>query len=138
MEVRRNYPCITIVHIKKFEILKAQEIRKRKGREKVVRMVKAYKAKIKSQKELDEHRRGGHAQYSPDCPECKRGYAKQRSHRRLPVKMGGELSIDVAGPYVEGLPVTDRREKKELWPRYMLVGAFVPFPHKEAKQRYER
>ena len=42
----------------------------------------ASKVRIKSQQELGEHRRQGHPQYSPDCPECKRGAAKQRTHQR--------------------------------------------------------
>ena len=94
--------------------------------------------KFKNQQELDEHRREGHVQYSPDCPECKRGAAKQRPHHRAPVRQGGELSIDIAGPYAPGIPVTDRPVVKTQWPRYMLVGAFIPFGDKEVKQRYEQ
>ena len=49
----------------------------------------ALKLKIKSQQQLDEHRRQGHPQLSPDCPECKRGAAKQRSHQRASTRQGG-------------------------------------------------
>ena len=49
-----------------------------------------------------------------------------------------ELSVDIAGPYAEGIPVTDRPAAKQLWPMYLLVGAFVPFGDKEAKARYEQ
>ena len=36
----------------------------------------AVKLKFKSQQELDQHRREGHINYSPRCPECKSGTAK--------------------------------------------------------------
>ena len=52
--------------------------------------------------------------------------------------MGGELSVYLSGPFIKGLPVTDRREKEELWPRYMVVGAFVPFTPKGAQDRYDQ
>ena len=46
--------------------------------------------------------------------------------------------MDLSGPFIKGLPVTDRREKEELWPRYMVVGAFMPFTLKEAQDRYDQ
>ena len=49
----------------------------------------ALKVRIKTQQQLDEHRRQGHIQYSPDCPECKRGAAKQRAHYRAFTSVGG-------------------------------------------------
>ena len=101
-------------------------------------LYKAVKLKFKSQQELDQHRREGHINYSPHCPECKSGTAKQRPHHRAAVRQGGELSIDIAGPVHPGIPVTDRPVVKSLWPRYMLVGAFVPFGEKEAKEWYEQ
>ena len=101
-------------------------------------LFKALKIKIRSQQELDEHRRQGHPQYSPDCPECKRGAAKQRSHQRVFTRQGGELSVDLGGPYRAGVPVTDRVVAKHQWPKYMLVGAFIPFGENEAKARYEQ
>ena len=98
----------------------------------------ALQIRIKTQQELDEHRRQGHVQYSPDCPECKRGAAKQRSHQRAFTRQGGELSVDIGGPYNPGVPVTDRIVAKHQWPKFMLVGAFIPFSEKEAKVRYEQ
>ena len=83
----------------------------------------ALKLKIKNQQEMDEHRRQGHPEYSPDCPECKRGAARQRQHFRAPTRQGGELSVDIGGPYAQGVPVTDRPVAKHQWPKYMLVGA---------------
>ena len=53
------------------------------------KLFKALKVKIRSQKELDEDRRQGHPKYAPDCPECKRGAAKQRSHQRVFTRQGG-------------------------------------------------
>ena len=94
--------------------------------------------KIKTQQQLDEHRRQGHLRYSPDCPECKRGAANQRPYHRALTRQGGELSIDIGGPYIPGVPVTDRPAAKHQWPRYMLVGAFIPFGEKEAKARYDQ
>ena len=81
----------------------------------------ALKLRIKTQQQLDQHRREGHVQYSPDCPECKRGAAKQRSHQRALTREGGELSVDIGGPYNPGVPVTDRIVAKHQWPKYMLV-----------------
>ena len=104
----------------------------------MIKLVTSFRVKLKTQKELDDHRRGGHAQYSPDCPECKRGAAKKRPHRRLQTRMGGELSVDISGPSIKGLPVTDRREKEGLWPRYMVVGAFTSYTPKEAEDRYDQ
>ena len=46
--------------------------------------------------------------------------------------------MDIGGPYVQGVPVTDRPVARHQWPRYMLVGAFVPFGEKEAKARYDQ
>ena len=95
----------------------------------------ALKLKIKTQQQLDEHRRQGHPRYSPDCPECKRGAAKQRSHQRVFTRQGGELSVDLGGPYRPGVPVTDRVVAKHQWPKYMLVGAFIPFGEKKKLKR---
>ena len=46
--------------------------------------------------------------------------------------------MDVGGPYRPGYPLTDRVTAKHHWPRYMLVGAFIPFSQKEAMARYEQ
>ena len=46
--------------------------------------------------------------------------------------------MDIVGPYGEGLPVTERKVAKHQLPRYMLVGAFVPYGQSEAKARYEQ
>ena len=46
--------------------------------------------------------------------------------------------MDIGGPYQPGVPVTDRMVARHQWPRYMLVGAFIPFGEKEAKARYEQ
>ena len=107
-------------------------------KERVAKLLQAVKIRLKSQKELDEHRRAGHPRYSPDCPECKRGVAKQRPHKRLATKVGGELSVDIAGPYPKGVPVTDREVVEELWPIYLVVAAFIPYSLKDSKDRYER
>ena len=54
------------------------------------------------------------------------------------MRQGGELSIDIEGPYTPGVPVTDRKVTEGLWPRYFLAGAFVPFAEKDARERYEK
>ena len=46
--------------------------------------------------------------------------------------------MDLGGPYQPGVPVTDRLVAKHQWPRYMLVGAFVPFADKAAQARYQQ
>ena len=61
------------------------------------------------------------------------GAARQRPHYRAPTRQGGELSVDIGGPYAKGVPVTDRPVAKHQWPRYILVGAFVPFGDRKKK-----
>ena len=114
-----------------------REVEEKQGevRSYFAKLYSALKVKLKSQSELDEHRRQGHIQYSPDCPECKRGVAKQRPHHRTMTKEGGELSIDIGGPYQLGIPVSDQYVAKHRHPRYMLVGAFIPFSERDAKVR---
>ena len=51
---------------------------------------------------------------------------------------GGELSIDIGGPYAVGIPVVDRYVAKHRHPRYMLVGSFIPFSERDAKARYDK
>ena len=51
---------------------------------------------------------------------------------------GGELSVDIGGPYPVGIPVSDQTVAKHRHPRYMLVGAFIPFSERDAKARYEQ
>jgi len=118
--------------------LRMKEVNRLKVRDHYAKLYNALKLRLRSQKELDEHRRQGHPRYSPDCPECKRGAAKQRSHQRLFTREGGELSVDIGGPYRQGYPLTDRITAKQYWPKYMLVGAFIPFSQKEAMARYEQ
>ena len=74
-----------------------------------------FKLRLRIQQEVDEHPRGGHVRYSADCPECKRGAAVARPHERAFTRQGGELSVDIAGPFVEGVPVTDRVVGKHQW-----------------------
>ena len=96
--------------------LRREDEKRREIRDFYTKLLKALKIKIRSQQELDEHRRQGHPKYSPDCPECKRGAAKQRSHQRVFTRQGGELSVDLGGPYRAGVPVTDRIVAKHQWP----------------------
>ena len=92
---------------------------------------------MRTQGDLDKHRRQGHIEYSPDCPECKRGTAKQRAHHRAVTKEGGELSVDIGGPYPVGLPVSDQPNiAQHRYPKYLLAGAFIPFSQKEALDHY--
>ena len=118
--------------------LRKTEDKERKIRDYFSDFYNALKLKFKTQAELDQHRREGHVNYSPHCPECKNGTVKQRPHHRQALKQGGELSIDVAGPFSPGMPVTDRPVVKARWPRYMLVGAFIPFKEKESLEQYEQ
>ena len=100
-----------------------------------VNLLTVSKMRIRSQEELDEHRRQGHPKYPPDCPECKKGVAKQRAHHRAATREGGELSIDIGGPYQPGTPVTDQiNVAQHRYPRYMLVGAFIPFSEKGCEE----
>ena len=121
-----------------FNMLKMRMQQTRTIREYFVNLYKALKLRLRTQTALDDHRRGGHARYSPDCPECKRGAATHKSHERLFTCQGGELNVDIRGPYAEGIPVIDRVVARHQWPRYLLVGTFVPFGDKEAKARYEQ
>ena len=136
--VYNNCPYANQEVLKIVKKLRDIEEKNRQVRIYYANLFNALKLRIKNQQQLDEHRRQGHPQHSPDCPECKRGAAKQRSHQRAFTRQGGELSVDIGGPYHPGVPVTDRMVAKHQWPKYMLVGAFIPFGEKEAKARYEQ
>ena len=76
----------------KMRVEREREVVEEKQREIISYFAKLYsalKVRLRSQGELDEHRRQGHIQYSPDCPECKRGVAKQRPHHRAATREGG-------------------------------------------------
>ena len=97
--------------------LRNLEAKRRKVRDFYTNSFNALKLKIRFQQQLDERRRQGHPRYSPVCPECKRGAAKQRSHQRVFTRQGGEFSVDLGGPYRPGVPVTDRVVAKHQWPK---------------------
>ena len=138
MDVINNCPYVNLDTVSAIKDWKTDLEKQREKRNHLVGLYRPLKPKIKTQSQLDEHRRQGHLKYSPDCPECKRGAAKQRAHQRLFTRQGGELSVDIAGPYAEGLPVTDRKVASHQNPKYMLVGAFTPFGKAEVKARYEQ
>ena len=69
-----------------------------------------------------------------------RGAGVARPHQRAYVRAGGELAIDIAGPFPNGLPVSSKPvgASKTQLPKYILVGVFIPFNKTEADERYER
>ena len=137
--VRNHCPYANKEVLKIVQRLREIEDHQRLARTYFAQLFTALKVRLRTQGELDEHRRQGHIQYSPDCPECKRGVAKQRAHHRAAIREGGELSVDIGGPYPVGIPVSDQPNiAKHRYPRYMLVGAFIPFSEKDAKRRYEQ
>ena len=87
--VRNNCPYANQEVLKIVKKLRELEEKRREVRVYYVNLFTALKVRIKTQQQLDEHRRQGHIQYSPDCPECKRGAAKQRSHQRAFTREGG-------------------------------------------------
>ena len=126
--VRNNCPYANEEVLRIVEKLRKIENQQRNVRVYFANMYSALKLRIKTQAELDQHRREGHVQYSPDCPACKRGVAKQRPHYRAECKEGGELSIDIGGPYVVGIPITERALKAgTLYSKWLLAGAFYTF-----------
>ena len=86
----------------------------------------------------NRHRRKSHKQYPQFCPECLRGTGGTRPHHRLARPGGGELSIDISGPFPEGITPTDRPVTEADRPQYILVGAFTPFAQETALRRWER
>ena len=97
---------------------------------------KTMSLRLKTWAELRRHRAGGHVQFSPDCPECRQGARAVRPHARKGERVGGDLSIDIAGPFEEGLPVTDRPVSQAKNSVSFLVGAFIPFSSEEAHDNY--
>ena len=87
--VRNNCPYANQEVLNIVKKLREIEDTNRKVRAFYANLYIALKLRIKTQQELDEHRRHGHVQYSPDCPDCKRGAAKQRSHQRVFTRQGG-------------------------------------------------
>ena len=78
--VRNNCPYANQEVLNIVKKLHELEEKRRRIRVYYANLYTALKLRIKTQQELDEHRRQGHVQYSPDCPECKRGAAEQRAH----------------------------------------------------------
>ena len=87
--VRNNCPYANQEVLNIVRKLRGLEDKRREVRVYYANLFTALKVRIKTQPQLDEHRRQGHVQYSPDCPECKRGAAKQRSHQRALTREGG-------------------------------------------------
>ena len=87
--VYNNCPYANEEVLKIVKKLREIEETNRRVRVYYVNLYHALKLKIKNQQQLDEHRRQGHPEYSPDCPECKRGAARQRPHFRAPTRQGG-------------------------------------------------
>ena len=137
--VKNNCPYANKEVLKIVKKIRDFDEKARHKEECYVNLLTVAKRRLHSQGELDEHRRQGHVKYSPDCPECKKGVTKQRAHHRAEIKGGGELSVDIGGPYQPGTPITDQiNVAKHRYPKYMLVGAFIPFNEKDAKRRYEQ
>ena len=74
--VRNNCPYANQEVLNIVKKLRELEEKRRRIRVYYANLYTALKLRIKTQQELDEHRRQGHVQYSPDCPECKPGAAK--------------------------------------------------------------
>ena len=87
--VRNNCPYANQEVLKIVRRLRDLEDKRREVRVYYTNLFTALKVRVKTQQQLDEHRRQGHIQYSPDCPECKRGAAKQRAHYRAFTREGG-------------------------------------------------
>ena len=60
------------------------------------------------------------------------GLGISRPHSRQANRVGGELSIDIAGPFEKGVFPTDQPIGKVG--KYFLVGAFVPLSSREAAE----
>ena len=93
--VRNNCPHANEEVLRIVKKLRGLEDKRREISVNYTNLFSALKVRIKTQQQLDEHRRQGHIQYSPDCPECKRGAAKPRAHYRAFTRVGGELSVDI-------------------------------------------
>ena len=52
--------------------------------------------------------------------------------------MEDRLTLVYPGPFNSGIPATDRNVAKHQQPRYMPVGAFIPFSERDAKARHEQ
>ena len=86
--VRNNCPYANQEVLKIVKKLREMEEKRRRIRVYYANLYTALKLRIKTLQELDEYRRQGHVPHSPDCPECKRGAAKQRSHQRAFTRQG--------------------------------------------------
>ena len=61
-----------------------------------------------------------------------------RCHSRKAEREGGYLSVDIAGPFAEGMPVTDRPVAMGENPKYFQVGALGPISVEEPQERHDR
>ena len=86
--------------------------------------------------ELNRHRRGGHREFSKDCPECVKAMGGTRPHYRHVKPEGGELSVDISGPFAVGLAPIDRPVPADEKPKYILVAVYTPLAEETALQRW--
>ena len=71
--------------------------------------------------ELNRHRRSGHREFSKDCPECVKAMGSTRPHFSQIRPDGGELSVDITGPFAEALAPPDRPVTTTDKLQYILV-----------------
>ena len=71
-------------------------------------------ARIRNIRQLRSHCQRGHLPYSVDCNHCIRSYGKLRPHYRQKHRYGGELSLDIARPTVEGHWPSDVQTSKKV------------------------
>ena len=64
--------------------------------------------------------------------QCVKDMRGTRQHYRHIKPEGGELSIDITGPFAEGLAPTDRPVAVSEEPKYILVAVYTPFAQETA------
>ena len=89
--------------------------------------------RLRTHTDYQRHKQRGHVPFSPDCPDCRQGVGVRRPHRRAATQMGGELSVDIAGPFAKGIFPTDRPTGKVA--KFFLIGAFIPYGVNEAHEK---
>ena len=67
VEVINNCPYVDLDTVSAIKAFKRDLEKQREARNHLVGLYRALKLKIKTQSQLDEHRRQGHLKYSPDC-----------------------------------------------------------------------
>ena len=89
-----------------------------------------------SQQLVEQHRKDGHPTFMPECPDCRPAAGRMRSHFQLDsdTRPGGQLSVDIAGPFPECRYPSARNEDARKRAKFFLLSAYQVMTSEELKE----